>query len=175
MLNCIMRGLRIVLPAMIVACAGFAWADGTGDPTAVKQNPDGGWVDKDGNPTFKIDKDGTVDWFTYIGFVRYSANCLQCHGPDGMGSTYAPPLVDSLKRLSYADFYATVASGKKDVSASQDLVMPSLGDNKNVMCFINQIFVYLRARSDGALDRGRPQKAVARPADFEKEVDECMG
>ena len=34
--------------------------------------------------------------------------------------------------------------------------MPSFGENKNVMCYINPIYIYLRARSDGALGRERP-------------------
>ena len=78
--------------------------------------------------------------YQYSGFIRYSSECLRCHGPDGMGSSYAPALMDSLKRLSYSDFYAIVAGGKKDVSASQDLVMPANGANKNVMCFIDAIY-----------------------------------
>ena len=134
--------------------------DGSGDPAAVKSD-DGKWADKDGNPTFKVEPDGTVDWYTYIGFTRYSAECLRCHGPDGMGSTYAPALIDSMKHLSYSDFYATVAGGKKAVSSSQDLVMPAEGENKNVMCFIDEIYTYLRARGDGAR-RTRPSgKACA--------------
>jgi methanol metabolism-related c-type cytochrome len=152
---------------------GYAVTDGPGDSTAVKSD-DGAWADKDGNPTFKVEKDGTVDWGTYIGFTRYSAECLRCHGPDGMGSTYAPALIDSMKALSYTDFYATVAGGKKAVSSSQDLVMPAEGDNKNVMCFINDIYSYLRARSDGAVGRGRPEKHASKPAGYEKAVDECM-
>ncbi|OYV34323.1 MAG: c-type cytochrome, methanol metabolism-related [Rhodospirillales bacterium 20-64-7] len=160
----------LAFPSGIVA----AMADGSGDPAAVKSDS-GQWTDKDGNPTFKVEKDGTVDWGTYIGFTRYSAECLRCHGPDGLGSTYAPSLVDALKRLSYSDFYATVAGGKKAVSSSQDLVMPALGQDKNVMCFVNQIYTYLRARSDGAVGRGRPAKHAAKPADYEKSVDDCMG
>ena len=93
----------------------FVRADPPGDPAAVSSE-DGKYADKDGNPTYKVDKDGKVDFYSYIGFVRYAANCLQCHGPDGLGSTYAPSLVDSLKTLNYGDFLATVAGGKKDVS-----------------------------------------------------------
>ena len=66
--------------------------------------------------------------------------------PTAMGSTYAPALIESMKRLSYPEFYAVVAGGKRSVSASQELVMPANGDNKNVMCFIDAIYVYLRAR-----------------------------
>ena len=154
--------------------AAYAVTDGSGDPAAVKSD-DGKWADKDGNPTFKVEPDGTVDFYTYVGFTRYSAECLRCHGPDGMGSTYAPALMDSMKHLSYSDFYGTVAGGKKDVSASQELVMPAEGENKNVMCFIDSIYSYLRARADDAVGRGRPEKHAVKPASYEKTEDQCMG
>ncbi len=153
---------------------GVARADGSGDPAAVSSQ-DGKYLDKNGTPTFKVLPDGKVDWYTYAGFLRYSANCLSCHGPDGLGSTYAPSLVDALKTLNYGDFLGTVAGGKKNVSASQDLVMPALGTNKNVMCYIDAIYVYLRARSDGAVGRGRPENQDPKPAAFSKAEDECMG
>ena len=160
----------LVLPAASV----HALTDGSGDPTAVK-NDDGKWTDKDGDPTFKVEKDGTVDWYTYTGFTRYSAECLRCHGPDGLGSTYAPALVDSMKNLSYSDFYGIVAGGKKNVTASQDLVMPAEGANKNVMCYIDSIYTYLRARADDAVGRGRPAKHAPKPEAYSKAEDECMG
>lgn len=150
-----------------------ALTDGSGDPAPVTSE-DGKWADKDGNPTFKIEKDGTVDWYTYAGFTRYSAECLRCHGPDGLGSTYAPPLADSMKRLSYSDFYAVVASGKQAVSSSQELVMPAEGNNRNVMCYIDAIYTYLRARADDAIGRGRPDKHAPKPEPFSKAEDACM-
>jgi methanol metabolism-related c-type cytochrome len=152
----------------------YAVVDGSGDPTAVTSD-DGKWSDKDGNPTFKVAPDGTVDWYTNVGFIRYSSECLRCHGPDGLGSTYAPPLIESMKRLSYTDFLAVVAGGKKDVSASQELVMPANGENKNVMCFVDAIYIYLRARADDAVGRGRPEKHGLKPDSFTKAEDECMG
>ena len=152
----------------------YAVTDGSGDPTAVKSD-DGKWADKDGNPTFKVEPDGTIDFYTYVGFTRYSAECLRCHGPDGMGSTYAPALMDSMKRLSYSDFYGIVAGGKRDVSASQELVMPAEGENKNVMCFIDSIYSYLRARGDEAVGRGRPEKHAPKPASYAETEDQCMG
>lgn len=164
----------LVMGLASVFAVGVARADGSGDPAAVSSE-DGKYVDKNGTPTFKVFPDGKVDWYTYSGFLRYGANCLACHGPDGLGSSYAPSLVDSLKRLSYTDFYATVAGGKKSVSASQDLVMPSFGTNKNVMCYIDAIYVYLRARADGAVGRGRPDNQTPKPAAFAKAEDECMG
>jgi methanol metabolism-related c-type cytochrome len=148
-------------------------ADPPGDPAAVSSE-DGKYADKDGSPTYKVDKDGKVDFYSYIGFVRYSANCLQCHGPDGLGSTYAPSLVDSLKNLNYSEFFATVAGGKKNVSASQELVMPALGENKNVMCYLDAIYIYLRGRSTGAIGRGRPEAHEPKPAAFTTAEDSCM-
>lgn len=149
-------------------------ADGSGDPKAVSDD-DGKYADQNGTPTFKVKPDGTVDYYTYVGFVRYSANCLQCHGPDGLGSTYAPSLVDSFKRLSYGDVLQTVAGGKQDVNAAQNLVMPALGENKNVMCYMDAIYVYLRARSDDAVGRGRPEKHDPKPKSFATAEDQCMG
>jgi methanol metabolism-related c-type cytochrome len=153
---------------------GLARADGSGDPAPVSVD-EGKYVDKAGNPTFKVMEDGKVDFYSYIGFVRYSANCMQCHGPDGLGSTYAPSLVNSLKTLSYGDVLATVAGGKRNVSASENLVMPALGENKNVMCYIDAIYVYLRGRSDGAIGRGRPAEHEPKPGAFGATEDSCMG
>jgi methanol metabolism-related c-type cytochrome len=174
----VQRILRLAISVAVVlgvsAGMGYAVTDGSGDPAAVKSD-DGKWSDKDGNPTFKVESDGSVDFYTYVGFTRYSAECLRCHGPDGMGSTYAPALLHSMQTLSYSDFYGTVASGKKDVSASQELVMPALGGNKNVMCFIDAIYIYLRARGDEAVGRGRPPKHAAKPDSYAKTEDQCMG
>ena len=170
-----LRAVAVI--ATILSCPmdwSNARANESGDSSAVKSD-NGKWTDKDGNPTYKVEKDGTVDWYTYIGFTRYSAECLRCHGPDGMGSTYAPALMDSMKHLDYSAFYATVAGGKQAVSSSQNLVMPALGADKNVMCFVDEIYTYLRARADGAVDRGRPNKHAPKPQGFEKTTDECMG
>jgi methanol metabolism-related c-type cytochrome len=168
-----------VLAAAVVLIATFgssgaAPADGSGDPTAVKDE-DGKYFDKAGNPTFSIQPDGTVDWFTYSGYRRYSDECLRCHGPDGAGSSYAPALTDSLKTLSYTDFLSIVAGGKKAVNTAQDLVMPAFGLDKNVMCYIDDIFIYLRARANGALGRGRPLKHQEKPEAATKWENSCMG
>ncbi len=153
---------------------GIVLADGSGDPAAVKQE-DGKYLDKDGNPTYKIQSDGTVDWYTYSGYRRYTSECLRCHGPDAEGSSYAPALANSLKTLGYNDFMGTVAAGKKEVNASQDLVMPSFGLDKNVMCYADDIFVYLRARANDAVPRGRPPKHEEKPEAATKYENSCMG
>jgi methanol metabolism-related c-type cytochrome len=170
----VLRAAAFAAAVMVVSVVAYAVTDGSGDPAAVKSDA-GKWSDKNDTPTFKIESDGSVDWYTYVGFTRYSSECLRCHGPDGMGSSYAPALMESMKRLSYSDFFAVVASGKQDVSSSQNLVMPANGQNKNVMCYVDAIYVYLRARADDAVGRGRPDKHAPKPEAFTKAQDECMG
>jgi methanol metabolism-related c-type cytochrome len=102
--------------------------------------------------------DGKVDFATYDGYRRYEAYCLRCHGPDGAGSSYAPALVDSLKAISYEEFLDVVVNGRKNVSASQQSVMPAFGEAMDVMENIDHIYSYLEARADGAIGRGRPER-----------------
>ena len=154
--------------------AGSAFADGSGDPAAVK-NDDGKYHDQQGNPTYRVQDDGTVDWYTYSGFRRYHSDCHTCHGPDGEGSTYAPALADSLKTMRRYDFIDIVVNGRKNVNAAQDNVMPSFGINPNVMCYLDDIFVYLRARANGAVPRGRPQKHEDKPESATKAENGCLG
>jgi methanol metabolism-related c-type cytochrome len=159
---------------MVAVSGGFAVADDAVDPTAVK-NEDGKYLDKEGNPTFHVAADGTVDWYTYSGYRRYHSDCHVCHGPDGMGSTYAPALANSLKTMSYADFLNVVASGRKNVNTAQENVMPAFGDNPNVACYMDDVYVYLRARANDAVGRGRPAKHEGKPEAYSKAEDACMG
>jgi methanol metabolism-related c-type cytochrome len=140
-----------------------------------KKEKDGKWETADGHPTYNIAGDGTVDWYTFSGFRRYHSECHTCHGPDGEGSTYAPGLMDTLKTMSYEDFMGVVASGREVVRADKQSKMPALGDNRNVMCYIDDIYVYLKARADGALPRGRPAKRSEKPATADEHEKACFG
>lgn len=139
---------------------------------AVK-NDHGKYYDASDNPTYKIGQNGTVDWHTYSGYRRFNGGCEVCHGFDGSGSSFGPDLTARLKTLSYTDFKNIVVNGKQDVNAAQHLVMPAWGTNKNVMCYLDDIYVYLRARSDGALGRGRPAKHQPKPAAATKAENSC--
>lgn len=101
---------------------------------------------------------GKVDQGTYNGWRRYHSSCHTCHGPDGLGSSYAPSMVDSLKAISYDDFAEVVINGRENVSTSQQSVMPAFGTVMDVATYLDDIYAYLKARSDGALGRGRPQR-----------------
>jgi methanol metabolism-related c-type cytochrome len=166
-------GGMFALVAATVLQSASVRADGSGDPTAVKQE-DGKYFDKNGTPTYKIQADGTVDWYTYSGFRRYHSDCHVCHGPDGEGSTYAPALKDSLKTLSYDDFIGVVASGRQNVTTAQENVMPAFGTNPNVICYVDDLYVYLRARANDAIPRGRPAKREDKPEAAKQQEDSCL-
>jgi methanol metabolism-related c-type cytochrome len=172
--NALRRNWLVVATIALVASGGLALAEDAVDPTAVKSEG-GKYLDKEGNPTFKVAADGTVDWYTYSGYRRYHSECHVCHGPDGMGSTYAPALQESLKTMSYADFLGVVASGRKNVSSSQENVMPAFGDNPNVACYMDDLYIYLRARASDAVGRVRPAKHEDKPPAAQQAEDSCMG
>jgi hypothetical protein len=78
-----------------------------------------------------------------------------------------------VKRLSYGEFLAVVASGRKNVSTALENVMPAFGDNRNVMCYIDDIYVYLRARAYDKVGLTRPEKRDDRPESFAKNEEAC--
>jgi methanol metabolism-related c-type cytochrome len=103
-------------------------------------------------------KDGKVDKATYNGWRRYTESCLRCHGPDGAGSSYAPNLTDSLKQMPEDQFKEIVVNGRQNVTTSNENIMPPFGLAEDVMLYLDDIYGYLKARSDGALGRGRPER-----------------
>lgn len=130
-------------------------------------------IEETGEPTYRISEDGTTDWATYEGFKRYHSECHVCHGPSGMGSTFAPALAESLKTMSYADFQQIIASGRE----GQGRYMPAFATNPNVMCFVDDLWTYLKGRADGVIGRGRtPVKKHVRKMDSTREFEnECLG
>lgn len=115
-----------------------------------------------------------MDWPTFSGFRRYHAECHVCHGPDGEGSTYAPALKNSVMHMEYGDFLAVIAGGRQKVGASENSVMPSFGTNKNVMCYVDDLWTYLRARGSGELPRGRPAKRADKSEAYSEAEKACM-
>jgi mono/diheme cytochrome c family protein len=109
------------------------------------------------DPPYTI-KDGKVEIHVYNGYRRYGDGCMRCHGPDGAGSSYAPDLTASLKRLSEDQFKETVINGRQNLANGQDKVMPSFGTVADVVNYLDDIYAYLKARSDGKLPRGRPER-----------------
>jgi len=151
----------------------LSWSS-VGHSNEISYDENGKYFDAEDNPTYKIGEDGTVDWFTYSGFRRYHSECHVCHGPDALGSSFAPGLYDSLKTMSYEGFLEVVINGREKVGASENSKMPSFGVNRNVICYLDDIYVYLKARSDDALGRGRPMKKEPKSDATREEENECV-
>ena|ERR1700686_3559197 len=164
----------LALAGAVAILGGNISSRGAGDDATAVKNDDGKYYDKSGYPTFKIQGDGSVDWHTYSGYRRYHSNCHVCHGPDGEGSSYAPALVISLKTLRYPDFIEIVINGRTNVNTAQQNVMPAFGLSPNVMCYIDDIFVYLRARANDTLPRGRPEKRDDKPKAASEVENTCL-
>jgi len=162
-------GTALLVLAALAASAALA------EPTKPARAEGGQYFDADGAPTYNIRPDGTVDWATYSGYRRYHAECHVCHGPDGEGSTYAPGLVGSLKTMTHDEFVAVVVQGRQGNAAGKPSVMPSFGTNTNVMCYLDDIYVYLRARAEGALPRVRLEKREDKPKAATDAERTCLG
>jgi len=105
-----------------------------------------------GGPKFYRIVDGAVDAKTYNGFRRYHASCNHCHGSDGLGSTFGPPLVDHLPAID--DFRQIVRRGKSTGAS----VMRGFANDPNIDPYVDDIYAYLQGRADGVIGRGRPLK-----------------
>ena len=109
------------------------------------------------DPVYVV-QNGEVDQHTFNGYRRYGESCMRCHGPDGAGSSYAPNLTLSLQTMSYDAFANTIVNGRQNVTKSQNNVMPAFGNTEDVVLYLDDIYGYLKARSDDKLPRGRPKR-----------------
>jgi mono/diheme cytochrome c family protein len=93
--------------------------------------------------------DGKVDENTFQGWQIYQeAGCGLCHGDSGQSPI--SNLSELLKAISKEQFVDSVTKGKG--------LMPPMITNKKVIDNIDKIYSYLKARSDGALGEGKPEK-----------------
>ena len=138
------------------------------------------WVKAADNAKPYTIKNGVVDPHTFTGYLHYEGTCYWCHGQDATGSTFAPSLVDGLKTLSHDEFNKIVVNGgvvggrPVGYGSSNVFVMPAHGTNPNVMCFLDDIYAYLKGRSDGVIGRGRPEHDPV-PQMEKVQEDTCLG
>ena len=101
-------------------------------------------------------KYGWMDFATYKGWRAYHAEGHVCHGPDAMGSTYAPSLMQSVKNgMTWDAFFDVIINGRGvEQGAQKGNVMPAFGENTNVAPHIEDMFRYVKARADGKIRRG---------------------
>ena len=96
-----------------------------------------------------------VDKPTYIGWRAFQLHCFQCHGPGGIGTTFAPSVIDLMNQhVDYARFSYVMKHGYTGRTGA----MPTFEKNNAVLKDLGKIYGYLRARADGALPVGRPKR-----------------
>lgn len=90
-----------------------------------------------------------VDSETLKGFKTWrTAACDRCHGANQEGLV-GPSLVESLKVLTKEEFVTTVTNGRLEKG------MQSFGSSPVVMDNINQLYAYLKGRSNGDIKIAR--------------------
>ena len=96
----------------------------------------------------------TIPAEAYQGWKQFELNCSRCHGEYGVGTSFAPALVVSLKDGGTIPnkqvFIQTVCAGRPDKG------MPSWCALGLEMDKINNIYAYLKGRADGKIHAGRP-------------------
>jgi mono/diheme cytochrome c family protein len=96
----------------------------------------------------------TVVQTVYDGFKQFELNCARCHGDFGVGTSFAPALVESVKptgTIPTAElFLQTVCAGRTDKG------MPAWCAAGLEMTAMQQIYAYLVERSQGKVGLGRP-------------------
>ena len=100
-------------------------------------------------PLYKVVEGYKVDANTMNGFRAWrAASCDRCHGANQEGLV-GPSLLNSLKTLSKEEFVKVVRDGRLDKG------MQSFGTSQIVMDNIDQLYAYLKGRSDGAITRAK--------------------
>jgi mono/diheme cytochrome c family protein len=102
-------------------------------------------VATDGKPYQIID--GNIDKNTFEGWRTYNGGgCGQCHGPGGIGDSgknlAESPVIKNNDKVKFVDY---VTNGVPNT-----LMKPNRNDGR-VMKNLDNLFSYLKARSDGAL------------------------
>ena len=96
----------------------------------------------------------TVTQAVYNGWKQFNLNCARCHGEDVLGTTIAPHLILSLKPDGPINtkelFVQTVCAGRPEKG------MPAWCALGLEMDKINQIYDYVKGRSDAKIGPGRP-------------------
>lgn len=121
----------------LIVLAGGLWMAALSTPGAAAQTP---YQVVDGS---KVDAQTLVGWRTWRAMA-----CERCHGAQQEGMV-GPSLVASLKVLTKDEFKNTVLHGRISMG------MPNFDTSKQVVENIDQLYAYLKGRSDGAIKPGR--------------------
>lgn len=104
-----------------------------------------------GPALYTVQEGFKVDAETMKGFRAWrAAACDRCHGANQEGMV-GPSLITSLKTLTKPEFVKVMSEGRLAKG------MPSFSSSAAVMDNIDQLYAYLKGRSDGAITRAKVQ------------------
>lgn len=159
----------------LVLSAGAAQPDSLPATFAAEYQVDGKSFTADDVPTFSLDSSGLIDGFAANGYRVYQASCRSCHGEDALGGLAPAALTEQVADLEFAEYLDVVSNGRIGISDGKPAVMPSFGTNPRVMCFVDDIYIYLRARLAGTLPPGLPVGARNKPPAAIAADEACIG
>jgi cytochrome c5 len=146
------NALASCLAAAVLVAVGAARAQEPTDatPYTVECGPD---RDEGGATVCRVDRG------TYVGWRTFHAICHTCHAQDAVGSTFAPDLLARMRQIGKPEFMKAMNEG----FTGQMGVMPPWKQDPNVNKYFEELWSFLKARSDGALLPGRPKRLPAEP------------
>ena len=96
----------------------------------------------------------TVPQDVYEGWKQFNLNCARCHGEDVTGTTIAPHLIMSLKPdgpINTKELFVSTVCAGRPAKGMPPWCSLGLGMDK-----IQEIYLYVKGRSDGKIAPGRP-------------------
>ncbi len=96
----------------------------------------------------------TVPQDVYEGWKQFNLNCARCHGEDVTGTTIAPHLILSLKPdgpINTKELFVSTVCAGRPAKGMPPWCSLGLGMDK-----IQEIYLYVKGRSDGKIAPGRP-------------------
>jgi hypothetical protein len=78
--------------------------------------------------------------------------------PEGLGSSYAPGLIDCLAQIGYEAYLEAVRYGIENDTQPRQSVMPAFAELEEVVTHVDDSYSYLKARADGVIGRGRLER-----------------
>lgn len=135
--------------------ASFATADSAEKPKPTQPSPAAQTLNASpttvatGGALYTVVGTNKVDPKTLQGWRTWRAQaCERCHGAAQEGLV-GPSLINSLKTLSKEEFATTMKNGRVDKG------MPNFGEVQGVVDNLDNLYAYLKGRSEGAIAAGR--------------------
>ena len=137
-----MQNVTLKAVLLLGLCAATVGAIGQDKPAA---QPAGGKL-------YTVVDGYKVDTATMNGFRAWrAAACDRCHGANQEGLV-GPSLIESLKTMTKEDFVKTVRDGRIEKG------MVSWSNSKTVMDNMDNLYAYLKGRSNGDITRAKVEE-----------------